>query len=220
MAMAITNGCISVVPPSFFAVTRFIVAGALLLLIWGLRGEVLSIARSDIPRLIAVTLLMVVATYSLLFWGARFLCSGLTAILDLAFMPVAHLSIGAMLGEERFTRARSLGSVLARPLLKTYPSFLLSGFMLLWGGLVLFAGSMALEPGAAQAVSGRWGTPAWGAWVFLVVFGSLLAYRNGHSVASRTWCLDRQGFSQCLGAVEVEAHENPSWPAVMINQAA
>jgi drug/metabolite transporter (DMT)-like permease len=211
---------ISAVPPSLFAGTRFIIAGALLLLYWRLRGEALGISRSDLPRLIAVTLLMVVATYSLLFWGARFVSSGLTAILDLAFMPVALLSIGAILGEERFTRARafgvavgicglfilfgpkafssnaeasslellggsaivlsalvySLGSVLARPLLRTYPSFLLSGLMLLGGGLTLFAGSMALEPGAAQALSGRWGTPAWAAWIFLVVFGSLLAY--------------------------------------------
>jgi hypothetical protein len=39
------------------------------------------------------------------------------------------------------------------------------------------------------------------------------------SVASRTWCLDRHGFGQCLGAVEVEARENPSWLAAMINQA-
>ena len=38
-------------------------------------------------------------------------------------------------------------------------------------------------------------------------------WRNGHSVASRTWCLDRHGFGQCLGAVEVEARENPSWLA-------
>src|SRR4029077_7192341 len=40
-------------------------------------------------------------------------------------------------------------------------------------------------------------------------------WRNGHSVASRTWCLDRHGFGQCLGAVEVQARENPSWLAAM-----
>ncbi len=28
------------------------------------------------------------------------------------------------------------------------------------------------------------------------------------SVTSRTWCLDRHGFGQCLGVVEVEAREN------------
>ena len=35
-------------------------------------------------------------------------------------------------------------------------------------------------------------------------------WRNGRSVASRTWYVDRHGESQCLGAVEVEARENPS----------
>jgi hypothetical protein len=40
------------------------------------------------------------------------------------------------------------------------------------------------------------------------------------SVASRTWCLDRHGFGQCLGVVEGEARENPSRLAAMINQAA
>jgi hypothetical protein len=40
------------------------------------------------------------------------------------------------------------------------------------------------------------------------------------SVASRTWCLDRHGFGQCLGAVEAEARENPSRLAAMIDHAA
>jgi hypothetical protein len=40
------------------------------------------------------------------------------------------------------------------------------------------------------------------------------------SVASRTWCLDRPGFGQRLGVVEVEARENPSSLAAMIDQAA
>jgi hypothetical protein len=40
------------------------------------------------------------------------------------------------------------------------------------------------------------------------------------SVASRTWCPDRHGFGQCLGVVEVEARENPSRLAAMIDQAA
>jgi hypothetical protein len=40
------------------------------------------------------------------------------------------------------------------------------------------------------------------------------------SVASLTWCLDRHGFGQCLGVVEVEARENPSRLAAMIDHAA
>ncbi len=211
---------ISVVPPSLFAGTRFIVAGSVLLLFLRWRGERPRIARADLPRLAAVTLLMVVATYALLFWGARFVSSGLAAILDLAFMPVALLTIGALLGEDRFTLARgcgvavgiggllilfgpkafaggaaaspmeliggaaivlcalvySFGSVLARPLLRSYPPMLLSGVTLLGGGIVLLAGSLCLEPGARPALSGHWGTAAWAGWAFLVLFGSLVAF--------------------------------------------
>jgi drug/metabolite transporter (DMT)-like permease len=70
----------------------------------------------------------------------------------------------------------SFGSVLARPLLKTYSAFLLSGLMLLGGGLVLLFGALGFERGATQALSGRWGTAAWAGWIFLVVFGSLMAF--------------------------------------------
>ena len=41
-------------------------------------------------------------------------------------------------------------------------------------------------------------------------FQPAIARRNGRSVASRTWYVDRHGESQCLGTVEVEARENPS----------
>jgi hypothetical protein len=40
------------------------------------------------------------------------------------------------------------------------------------------------------------------------------------SVASRTWCLDRQGFGQCLGVVKVEARKKPSRLAATIDPAA
>lgn len=42
-------------------------------------------------------------------------------------------------------------------------------------------------------------------------------WRNGHSVASRIWCLNRHGFGQCLSLVEVEARENPWWLAATTN---
>jgi hypothetical protein len=35
-----------------------------------------------------------------------------------------------------------------------------------------------------------------------------------------TWCLDRHGFGQCLGLVEVEARENPSRLTATTDQAA
>jgi len=199
------------------------------------------IARADLPRLAAVTLLMIAATYALLFWGAQFVSSGLAAILDLALMPVALLAIAALLGEERFSPARaagialgvagllvlfgpqaldgggpeggaagtamwlagggaivlsalvySLGSVLARSLLRVYPPALVSGVTTLGGGVVLVAGALAAEPGAAAALSGRWGAAAWASWGFLVVFGSLVAYTAFVRLV-REWGASRAG---------------------------
>jgi drug/metabolite transporter (DMT)-like permease len=70
----------------------------------------------------------------------------------------------------------SFGSVLARPLLRSYSPVLVAGASMLGGGGVLIAGSLAFEPGAIEALSGRWGAPAWLGWAFLVLFGSLVAY--------------------------------------------
>jgi len=55
------------------------------------------------------------------------------------------------------------------------PAFL-SGLALLPGGLILTLGALALEPGALQAAHFNWGGAAWGGWLFLVLFGSLIAF--------------------------------------------
>lgn len=232
---------IEAVPPVFFAGTRFTVAGGVLLGALWWRGALEAVARPDLARLATVASLMIVATYALLFWGAQFVSSGLAAILDLAFMPVMLLAVGALLGEERFSPARaagvalgvagllalfgpqaldgggpegsaagtamwlagggaivlsaltySVGSVLARPLLRAYPPVLVSGTTTLGGGVVLVAGVLALEPGAASALSGRWGGAAWAAWAFLVVFGSLVAYTAFLRLV-REWGASRAG---------------------------
>ena len=208
------------VPPSLFAGTRFMVAGAVLLAGLAVKGNLRWVARADVPRFAAITVLLNVATYSLLFWGVKFVGSGLAAILNLALTPVSLLAIGAILGQERLTPARiagvtlgfvglcvlfgpktmsaagpagtmtllgsgaivlsalvySWGSVLARPLLDIYSPVLMSGITTFSGGCVLFAGALALEPGAAAALDGRWGWHAWAGWLFLVVFGSLGGY--------------------------------------------
>ncbi|WP_426233286.1 DMT family transporter [Pararhizobium sp. DWP3-4] len=68
------------------------------------------------------------------------------------------------------------GSVLARPLLRTYPASLVAGFTTLVGGIALLIAALLFEPGALSALSGNWGMIAWGGWFFLVVFGSLIGY--------------------------------------------
>ena len=101
---------IAAVPPLVFAGTRFVVAGGLLTALCLARGVPLPTARGSLLRLAGVTLLMVVVTYGLLFWGMLFVPSGLSAVLDLAIMPVALLLIGALLGEERPDRQRVAAS--------------------------------------------------------------------------------------------------------------
>jgi drug/metabolite transporter (DMT)-like permease len=120
---------IEAVPPVFFAGTRFTAAGAILLGALWWQGGLRPIARTDLPRLALVTLLMITATYALLFWGAQFVSSGLAAILDLALMPVALLAIAALLGEERFSPARAAGVALG-----------VAGLLLLFGPQVLNSG--------------------------------------------------------------------------------
>jgi drug/metabolite transporter (DMT)-like permease len=224
------------VPPILFAGTRFIAAGGLLMLLLRLRGDRMRIDRAHLRRLAAVTILMITIPYALLFWGTLFVTSGLSAILDLAFMPVALLGIGALLGEDRFTALRAtgvavgvagililfgpkalaprgdahtaelvgavaiivsalvyaLGSVLARPLLRVYTPVHLSAFTMLFGGLVLWLAALTLEPGAARAMRLAWGTAAWSGWLFLVLFGSLVAY-TAYLQLVRVWGAARAG---------------------------
>jgi drug/metabolite transporter (DMT)-like permease len=68
------------------------------------------------------------------------------------------------------------GSVLARPLLRTYPALFVSGVTTLVGGIMLLIAALAFERGAVSALSGDWGTVAWLGWFFLVIFGSLIGY--------------------------------------------
>jgi drug/metabolite transporter (DMT)-like permease len=205
------------VSPIFFAGTRFVVAGLVLLLFAWSRGETRRLDRPEIGRLVLVQLLMVVLTYAPLFWGIRHVPSGLTAVLDLALMPVSLLGFGIALGEEHWSLGRaaalgfgfaglavlfgpqiavptdplgllgaaaivfsavvySLGSVIARPLTKTTSAIFMSGLTMLPGGLVLTLGALAFEPGAVHAAHFDWDAAAWGGWLFLVIFGSLVAF--------------------------------------------
>ena len=44
------------------------------------------------------------------------------------------------------------------------------------GGAALSLLAVAVEPDATHALRGAWGTQAWLGWLFLVLFGSLVAY--------------------------------------------
>ncbi len=81
---------------------------------------------------------------------------------------------GLVTASAAFTYA--FGSVVAKPLLKTYSTTLLSGLTTLIGGAILLGLSLAFEPGAVAALGLGWGWHAWLGWLYLMLFGSLIAF--------------------------------------------
>jgi drug/metabolite transporter (DMT)-like permease len=147
---------IAAVPPLIFAGTRFIAAGLLLFGFLRLRGEPVTIRRSDAARLGLVTLAMVVATYALLFWGTQHVSAGLSAILNLATMPIALLAIGLAAGEEVFGMRRAAA--------------ILCGTL----GLVLLFGQRLSGPSSGSLVE-LMGAVACAASAIVYALGSVLA---------------------------------------------
>jgi drug/metabolite transporter (DMT)-like permease len=102
---------VEAVPPLLFAGTRFITAGAILLVIaW--RGEgPPRIAMADLPRLAATSVLMITLCYAALFWGMVHVDSGTGAVLEMSLTPVALMGFALAMGEETFD-PRRLGALL------------------------------------------------------------------------------------------------------------
>ncbi|MBP2158725.1 MULTISPECIES: DMT family transporter [Asticcacaulis] len=81
---------------------------------------------------------------------------------------------GLVTASAAFTYA--FGSVIAKPLLKIYSTTLLSGLTTLIGGAILLGVSLGFEPGAVAALDLTWGFRAWMGWLYLMLFGSLIAF--------------------------------------------
>jgi len=71
------------------------------------------------------------------------------------------------------TLSYSAGSIIARPMMRTVPPAEVAAMTNLVGGGMLLIGSLLFEPGSLAAASGHWGWPAFGAWLYLLLPGSL-----------------------------------------------
>lgn len=109
--LAIKQG-IDAVPPLLFAGTRFAAAGLVLLFMAYCRGKLPRVSRSDAPRLLTVTLLMIPLCYGPLFWGMLYVDSGTAAVLELSLTPVALLGFALLLGDEPFEGRRVLAIIM------------------------------------------------------------------------------------------------------------
>lgn len=83
------------------------------------------------------------------------------------------------------------GSVLARPLLRAYPSTLVAGVTNLAGGLVLVGLSLTFEPNAVQGLQ-HWTWPIWLSWAYLFLFGTVIG-ATIFLVLVREWGPSRAG---------------------------
>ncbi len=124
-----------VVPPIFLAAVRFVLAGLCYLAIVLAKGVPLKMMQPG--RVMAAALLINTGCYGLLFWGLARSPSGLSAIVNLALMPICIILVGALYGQERIT-ARRLGAL---------------GFGIAGLGL-LFSGRLGAAQDNAQAIIG------------------------------------------------------------------
>ena len=93
------------VPPIFLATVRFLLAALCFLAIALARRLPLHPRRFG--RVLVASLLITTGCYSFLFWGVANVPSGVSAVVNLALMPIFLVAIGAVYGQERITRRRA-----------------------------------------------------------------------------------------------------------------
>jgi drug/metabolite transporter (DMT)-like permease len=94
-------------PPLSFAWLRLALAFAVLAVVVTMRKEWRYLRRHDLPAIAMSGLLLLGVNYALTFWGAQFLPSALTSVLQ-ATSPVFGFIIGTATGAERWSIARAV----------------------------------------------------------------------------------------------------------------
>ena len=94
-------------PPLTFAATRLALAFAVLAVIVSVRHEWRALRGADMPAIAGSGVLLLGVNYALTFWGAQYLPSAITSVLQ-ATSPVFGFLIGTAIGAERFSIARAV----------------------------------------------------------------------------------------------------------------
>ena len=133
-------------PPLTFAATRLAIAFVVLAAIVTWRNEWRALKGADIPAIVISGVLLLGVNYALTFWGAQFLPSAITSVLQ-ATSPVFGFVIGTATGAERFSIARAV----ALPIGVAGVALIAQGQS--EGGSVSALGSVAVLGGAACAAA-------------------------------------------------------------------
>src|SRR5687768_4468772 len=105
--LVVPQGRLGDLPPLTFASLRLALALAVLAVIVTLRREWRALRRADLPAIAISGVLLLAINYALTFWGAQFLPSALTSVLQ-ATTPVFGFLIGTATGAERWSLARAV----------------------------------------------------------------------------------------------------------------
>jgi drug/metabolite transporter (DMT)-like permease len=130
-------------PPVSFAAVRLVVAIAVFLPILAVRGVALPRQARDWYVIGVAGLLLLGVNYALLFWGAQFIPSGLTAVLQAATPAFALVFGHFLLDEEPFT-FKALGAIaigIAGVTVISWDQLHLSGAQALLGCAAVTAGA-------------------------------------------------------------------------------
>ncbi|WP_201830651.1 DMT family transporter [Microvirga zambiensis] len=92
-------------PPIFLASVRFLLAAICFYLLG--RAQGLRFRADPLSRIIGASLLITTGCYSFLFWGVARAPTGLSAIVNLALLPIFLVLAGALHGQERITMRRT-----------------------------------------------------------------------------------------------------------------
>jgi drug/metabolite transporter (DMT)-like permease len=133
-------------PPISFVAIRFLIAIAVLLCVSIGRARLLPLRRSDYLLLCFTGLLMFGLNYPLLFWGEKYVSSGLAAVLQ-ATIPIFGMLFAHWLLPEEPMRWQRLGGAL----LALTGVGLICGRLLDRGGVLAFWGGLGIVIGAAGA---------------------------------------------------------------------
>src|SRR6266446_7798707 len=133
-------------PPISFVAIRFVIAVVVLVAVSIGRVRLLPVRRSDYSLLAFTGLLMFGLNYPLLFWGEKYVSSGLAAVLQATIPIFGMLFAHCLLADEPLRWQRVGGAFLALGGVA-----LICGRLLDRGGVLAFWGGLGIVLGAAGA---------------------------------------------------------------------
>ena len=179
-----TKAGLAAVPPFFFGAARYVLVSAVLVFVV---RDLRNVFRGRALRLIVTGMLVVVATYALIYWGMQYVASGVSGVVNMSMNPVCLFGLAILLGQERPTWRHALALI-----------FGIAGLVLLFSGKATMTGD-TMELWGALAYGGRLGR---GITRLLSRVGAVTAAaRSDHAAATdRRAGTGRRGWPHCVVA--------------------